>query len=63
MHSMTGAKAPRVVVPPRSKETGIPNIPYSFLKLDGRSSGFCAKQIAGDGWSMIGPAFLVGGDR
>jgi hypothetical protein len=33
------------------------------LKLDGRSSGFCAKQIAGDGWSMIGPAFLVGGDR
>jgi hypothetical protein len=32
------------------------------LKLDGRSSGFCAKKIAGDGWSMIGPAFLVGGD-
>jgi hypothetical protein len=33
------------------------------LRLDGRSSGFCAKKIAGDGWSMIGPAFLVGGDR
>ncbi len=43
MHSLTGAKAPRVVVPPRSEETGIPDIPYSCVDCEifpdlGRSS-------------------------
>jgi hypothetical protein len=28
MHSLKGAKAPRVVVPPCSEETGIPDLPY-----------------------------------
>lgn len=32
MHSMTGAKAPRAVVPPRTEVSGIPDIPYSSLE-------------------------------
>lgn len=32
MHSLKAAKAPRVVFPPCSKETGIPNFPNSSLE-------------------------------
>lgn len=32
---MTGAKAPRAVVPPRTEVTGIPNLPHSYVEAVG----------------------------
>jgi hypothetical protein len=38
-----GAKAPRVVVPPRSEEAGIPNIPSFSVEANSPSSNLIAR--------------------